>query len=474
MGDVNLNDDFNNDANLYYLHQSDNPGMVLVTQPLGNDNYHSWRRSMMMALYAKNKLGFVDESIPAPAQVPAARDKFSERALPGIFIGYPPGMKGYKIYVLQSRSIVISRDVVFHEHIFPFHTINSDFSVVDPFPSISFPKTVSDFAGHFNGQQFHVDRADHNALLNRVIHEDNADPVGHADSIGRADPVGHVDPIGHADPVGREGHANHANHGDHATHIGRGDHGHANNATNLGSTVNMDHEGNVGHDEINMDHTVNNGHEELAIHTDVIPTVEHQVPNQSLPRRSSRISQPASYLKQYYCNNLTNAFPTSLPTYPIEDHLSTTKLSSDYTNFIANISFTYNLAYYHQAAKIPEWRTAMDEELQAMENLQTWIVVPLPEGKKAIDCKWVYRIKYKADGSLDRYKLAHVYESLFVQFDHDSNGTVDLEEFKSKTKGMMLAMANGMGFLPVQMVLEEDNFLKIAVEHESAKLAGAA
>uniref|UniRef100_A0A6N2MG35 EF-hand domain-containing protein n=1 Tax=Salix viminalis TaxID=40686 RepID=A0A6N2MG35_SALVM len=55
-----------------------------------------------------------------------------------------------------------------------------------------------------------------------------------------------------------------------------------------------------------------------------------------------------------------------------------------------------------------------------------------------------------------------------VSFDHDLNGTVDLEEFKAETRQMMLAMANGMGFLPVQMVLEEDSFLKKAVEWESA------
>ncbi|KAL3572977.1 hypothetical protein D5086_026881 [Populus alba] len=64
-------------------------------------------------------------------------------------------------------------------------------------------------------------------------------------------------------------------------------------------------------------------------------------------------------------------------------------------------------------------------------------------------------------------------DSLFVQFDHDLNGTVDLEEFKAETKQMMLAMASGMGFLPVQMVLEEDSFLKKAVEWESAKLVAS-
>ncbi|XP_057436448.1 uncharacterized protein LOC130728878 [Lotus japonicus] len=68
-------------------------------------------------------------------------------------------------------------------------------------------------------------------------------------------------------------------------------------------------------------------------------------------------------------------------------------------------------------------------------------------------------------------ELARVYESLFIQFDHNLNGSVDLEEFKMETREMMLAMADGMGFLPVQMVLEEDSILKKAVERECNKVA---
>ncbi|KAE8686564.1 hypothetical protein F3Y22_tig00111059pilonHSYRG00292 [Hibiscus syriacus] len=60
------NDSFDNGANPYYLYQSDNPGMILVSQLLFNDNFHSWKRSMMLTLSAKNKLGFVDGSIQAP------------------------------------------------------------------------------------------------------------------------------------------------------------------------------------------------------------------------------------------------------------------------------------------------------------------------------------------------------------------------------------------------------------------------
>ncbi|CAK9133400.1 unnamed protein product [Ilex paraguariensis] len=83
----------------------------------------------------------------------------------------------------------------------------------------------------------------------------------------------------------------------------------------------------------------------------------------------------------------------------------------------------------------------------------------------------VFETHYGIDVKMDPDELSRIYDSLFVQFDHDSNGAVDLEEFKAETKQMMLAMATGLGFLPVQMVLEEDSFLKKAVERESTKLA---
>ncbi|KAJ0582797.1 putative EF-hand domain-containing protein [Helianthus annuus] len=77
---------------------------------------------------------------------------------------------------------------------------------------------------------------------------------------------------------------------------------------------------------------------------------------------------------------------------------------------------------------------------------------------------------FGVDVKPDPKELAHVYDSSFVQFDRDSNGTVDFEEFKAETKLMLLAMANDLGFLPVQMILDEDSFLKKAVDREDMKL----
>ncbi|XP_050104661.1 uncharacterized protein LOC126584269 [Malus sylvestris] len=49
-----------------YLHHSDQPGAILVPQPLNEENYETWSRAMTMALSAKNKEGFIDGSISRP------------------------------------------------------------------------------------------------------------------------------------------------------------------------------------------------------------------------------------------------------------------------------------------------------------------------------------------------------------------------------------------------------------------------
>ena len=46
----------------------------------------------------------------------------------------------------------------------------------------------------------------------------------------------------------------------------------------------------------------------------------------------------------------------------------------------------------------------MEVELAALERNRTWSLVHLPSDKKPIGSRWIYKIKYKADGSIDQYK----------------------------------------------------------------------
>ncbi|RVW82043.1 Retrovirus-related Pol polyprotein from transposon TNT 1-94 [Vitis vinifera] len=51
-----------------------------------------------------------------------------------------------------------------------------------------------------------------------------------------------------------------------------------------------------------------------------------------------------------------------------------------------------------------EWKDAMREEMSALEKNKTWEIVERPKGKNIVDCKWIFTLKYKANGSLERHK----------------------------------------------------------------------
>jgi hypothetical protein len=55
---------FTNSTSPFYLPQGESLGAILVSQPLIGENYNTWSRSMIMGLTAKNKLAFVDGSLP--------------------------------------------------------------------------------------------------------------------------------------------------------------------------------------------------------------------------------------------------------------------------------------------------------------------------------------------------------------------------------------------------------------------------
>lgn len=75
-----------------------------------------------------------------------------------------------------------------------------------------------------------------------------------------------------------------------------------------------------------------------------------------------------------------------------------------HSGFLVAIAAGYEPSTFAEAIKDVKWRDGMKEEIRALEDNGTWTIEDLPMGKKAIGCKWIYKIKYNADGSIERHK----------------------------------------------------------------------
>ena len=100
---------------------------------------------------------------------------------------------------------------------------------------------------------------------------------------------------------------------------------------------------------------------------------------------------------------MTNAIDSDHP-YSIANYISYQHLSSKYQAFLGKFSAEVEPRYYEEAVKDPRWVLAMQQEIKALEENGTWEIVKLPAMKSAIGCKWVYKVKYKEDGTIDRFK----------------------------------------------------------------------
>jgi len=94
---------------------------------------------------------------------------------------------------------------------------------------------------------------------------------------------------------------------------------------------------------------------------------------------------------------------SSIP-YPLSSFLSYKKCSPNYRNFCYFVSSLIEPKTCAQASKMDCWVQAMNSKIAALEQNLTWEIVDLPPNKRRVDCNWVYKIKFHANGSIERHK----------------------------------------------------------------------
>ncbi|GJW92605.1 ribonuclease H-like domain-containing protein [Tanacetum coccineum] len=70
---------------------------------------------------------------------------------------------------------------------------------------------------------------------------------------------------------------------------------------------------------------------------------------------------------------------------------------------------------FHEASQNPKWIEAMNLEMEALHRNNTYVLADLSSRRKAIGCKWIWKIKYKSSGEIDGYKARLVAKEVYME-----------------------------------------------------------
>nr|KAJ0186503.1 hypothetical protein LSAT_V11C900486210 [Lactuca sativa] len=245
-------------------------------------------------------------------------DKFELRGRPGIF-----GTKGYKIYDLEYKKIIVSRDVRFVEHEFPMTCIP-------------------------NTQRSREEDEDIFVFADKEVN----------------------------------------------THTNQ-------HATTLDNPINNDH------NSLSLDDMLHDENSESLHENDHVNSEDSSTNNQ----RTTRIRSQPTHFQDYVVQlppSISHPQSTtdhvSSTVHPLTNYVSYDKFTTTHKSFLAAIVTHDEPKKFHQAVKDDRWKKAMQREITGLEENNTWELTLLPPRKKAIDSKWVYKIKYKPNGEVERYK----------------------------------------------------------------------
>ncbi|KAJ0843293.1 putative RNA-directed DNA polymerase [Helianthus annuus] len=263
-------------------------------------------------------------------------DKFGSHAEKCVFLGYSNQKKGYKLWSIDKKQIIFSRDVRFYENVFPFKD-NKNLCESNQNTSINnlnffdfFDETIVYEDGNIPNDEGGVQNEVHDdSTINDQQPQVTTEPAGTA---VEQQPSSERSIPGMADITSRN--------------------------------------------------------------DDVIPP--EGTSETPAIRRSTRNANFPKKLQDFIIEGKVK--------YGLEKVLNYSKLSPENFCFTSVLNKSLEPRSYKEAVSDPNWVRAMNEEMEALHKNNTWQLVDLPLGRKPIGCKWVFKIKYKSTGEIERYK----------------------------------------------------------------------
>ncbi|KAK1440796.1 hypothetical protein QVD17_06628 [Tagetes erecta] len=301
-------------------------------------------------------------------------DKFELRGRPGVFLGYPPGTKGYKIYDTIHNKIIISRDVYFIENIFPYtgsKTIDSQENI----KIFSFPPWYYKDANDVT--QKVADKIEDPKMSKSL--EDEHGVLNTNDTLQSESENGPT--------TNSEVHTQ-QNHQMENIFLPNEDGSHETSVNVNVENIEFESQQNCQTEGVN----------------EIIGEGSDPIRQQRIKIRPKRLGDFVVDLPPSIDHALPTANQQPSTVHSLAHFISYNKFSNNHKAFLAAISSTDEPKTFKQAVQDENWRKAMEKEIRALEENGTWTLEELPEGKRAIDSKWVYKVKFKPNGEIERYK----------------------------------------------------------------------
>jgi hypothetical protein len=124
-------------------------------------------------------------------------------------------------------------------------------------------------------------------------------------------------------------------------------------------------------------------------------------------------------------SELSDMLPgTTRPNTCLQQGIRKPKIYTNHTVRYGLFSSSGEPCNHQEVLSDPRWKSATDLEYEALikkSDFGTWF--PLKTGANIIDCKWVYKVKKKSDGSIDRYKARLIAKDFKQRYDIDYENT---------------------------------------------------